>query len=128
MGGFSRHWGPHDAAAARWRLNNIVVPAVALVGATVTVAPSRVFAEALRLSELEGMRAVYWPQGRAHLMGPIVDWSRANRGRALPKMMASLAAQRIVKGWGLGEFYPLTERQQSNDPHRNSPKRKAAAL
>ena len=118
LGGFARHWGPHDEAATRWRFQNILMPACSLVGATLTVAPSRVFAEAMRLSELEGYRGVWWPQGRAHLMGPLVASARA--GEKVPRLRASEQARRIVRGWGLGDFVTMTLRSQHNDISRNA--------
>src|ERR1700693_6095715 len=45
LGGFARHWGPHDAAATYWRLWHIVVAACPLSGATVTLAPTRDYAQ-----------------------------------------------------------------------------------
>ncbi len=115
LGGFSRHWGPHDAAAARWRLWHIVVAACPLAGATVSVAATRVQAEKLRIEPC------WWPEERMHLCGPIVE--RARRGEDVPRLVSTEAAARYVESWlGIkGErVVTLTLRQQANDPARNS--------
>lgn len=114
LGGFSRHWGKHDEAAARWRLWHIVVASCPLAGATVTLAPSRAHAEAMKAGEY------WWPEGKNHFMSPLVDAARA--GEAIPKLRATEAARRYVAKW-LGDaakVVTLTVRRQDTDPDRNS--------
>ena len=117
LGGFSRHWGKHDEAAARWRLWHIMVASCPLAGATVTVASSRAQAERMRFGEN------WWPEGKAHFMGPLVEAAR--KGEPIPRLRASEAAQRYVEGWLHGmdddvHLVTLTLRNQSTDPARNS--------
>lgn len=124
LGGFSRHWGPHDEHAARWRLQHIVLPACPLADATVTLAPSRKYA--LRLTNAG---EVWAPAGKAHLANVIVEGAR--RGERVPQLRASEAARRYVRGWLAiegGRVVTLTLRQQQNDPARNADRKEWDAL
>jgi hypothetical protein len=117
LGGFSRHWGPHDEHAARWRLWHIAIPACVLAGATVTLAPSRDFAK----NSITRLDSWWWPEERSHLAAPIMSAARA--GVSIPKLRASPAARRYVSEWLLSEQRPvvtLTIRRQANDQARNS--------
>jgi len=116
LGGFSRNWGGHDAAAALWRLWHIVVASCPLAGATVTVAPTRAAAEAMKSG------ACWWPEGKAHFMGPLVEDAR--RGTRPPLLRATEAARRYVDAF-LGSrcsrtLITLTLRRQETDPGRNT--------
>lgn len=116
LGGFSRHWGKHDEHAARWRLWHIVLAACPLAGATVCMAPTRLDAELLLAKE-----PCWWPNGKAHFMGPLVEAAR--KGEAIPKLHATEAARRHVAAWLAGEkkkVVTLTVRNQATDPARNS--------
>ena len=115
LGGFSRHWGPHDEHAARWRLWHIVVASCPLARATVTVAATRAQAERLRQGES------WWPDERVHLAAPIVEAAR--RGQRVPPLVATEAARRYVRAWLEHVERPLvtlTLRNQPNDPARNA--------
>lgn len=112
LGGFSRKWGAHDEAAARWRLWHIVVASCPLVGATVTVAASRKQAEQLKGDSF------WWPEGKTHHIYPLVDAAR--NGDAIPKLLATEQARRYVKQWVDRPYVTLTTREQSTDPVRNS--------
>lgn len=130
LGGFSRHWGDYDEAATRWRLWHIVMPCTQLAGknTTVAIAPTRGEAEWIRSGlddhdhcREEDMEPVWWPEGRAHFMGPLVLASRA--GKAIPKLQATEAARRYVASWfgeDDGPLVTLTTRAQSTHPDRNS--------
>jgi hypothetical protein len=114
LGGFARGWGQHDEHATRWRLWHIVVASCPLVGATVTVAQTRKQAESMKNG------AYWWPTGKAHFMGPLVDASR--KGEAIPKLNSTMQAKRYVVSTMMGKrpFVTLTVRNQSTDPTRNS--------
>jgi hypothetical protein len=114
LGGFSRHWGKHDEAATRWRLWHIVVASCPLAGATVTVAASRAQAERMK------SEPYWWPEGKAHFMGPLIQAAR--NGEAIPKLRATEAAKRYVSSWiGVSpKLVTLTIRNQSTDHERNS--------
>ena len=115
LGGFSRVWGEHDEAATRWRLWHILMAAIPLAGtkATVTFASGRSQCKSLS-SEF-----VWWPQGKAHFMGPLVE--SAKRGEKISKLRATDAARRYVSHWGLADkFATLTCRNQSTCSDRNS--------
>lgn len=117
LGGFSRHWGKHDAAAAEWRLWSIVAGCCPLASATLTIAPSRWYAQALERSPDPQWK----PKGKAHFMGPIVQASRG--GVKIPKLRATDGARRYVASWLGKEARPvltLTTRQQETDDERNS--------
>lgn len=117
LGGFSRHWGKHDEHAARWRLWHICVAACPLAGATVTVAASR--EQAIRIKKDSDLE--WWPEGKAHFMGPLVDAAR--KGEAIPKLRATVEARRYVASSLRGIVNPivtLTLRNQETDPDRNS--------
>lgn len=126
LGGFSRHWGKHDEAAARWRLWHIVLAACPLAGASVTLAPTRHFAREIwerevdqRTSKNTGRACRWWPEGKAHFMGPLVDAAR--KGEAIPRLRATEAARRYVAQWlGDAKVVTLTMRRQDTDPARNS--------
>lgn len=116
LGGFSRHWGPHDEHAAQWRLWHIVIPACALAGATVTFAPGRKYA--IRLTNCGECWA---PADRVHLAGPIMESAR--QGTKVPQLASTQAARRYVSAWLADERRPvvtLTLRKQSNDTARNT--------
>jgi hypothetical protein len=114
LGGFSRHWGGHDESATRWRLWHIVMPLCALAGATVSLCP-----------HAQPMIAVgdtdWWPTGKAHLTGPLIDAARA--GEKIPRLRATDAARRYVAQWFSGDARPvvtLTTRNQTTHPDRNT--------
>lgn len=115
LGGFSRHWGPHDEAATRWRLWHICMPAVQFVGATVTLADSRAQADRLEIG-------ITWrSEGKAHLARHLVE--AAKKGLQIPLLSASGAARRYIADWLGSETQPvvtLTLRRQDNDTARNS--------
>lgn len=115
VGGFSRDWAGYDEAAARWRLWHIVVASCPLARATVTLAASR--KQALQIAD-QAERA-WWPEGKAHFMGPLVDAAR--KGEAIPKLQATVGARRYVDDWlGKQKVITLTVRHQAADPTRNS--------
>lgn len=121
LGGFSRHWGKHDEYAARWRLWHIAIASCPLAGATVTIAATREQADLLISDEPEFSEAYWRPEGKAHLMGPLVDAARA--GERIPQLRATEAARRYVATWLAGVKEPvvtLTLRGQDTDPERNS--------
>lgn len=117
LGGFSRNWGKHDEHAARWRLWHILVAASPLAGATVTLAASR-----QQAGDISKHAGSWWPAGKAHFMGPLVDAAR--KGEAVPQLRATEAARRYVGQWlqrvNLGRMVTLTMRRQDTDPSRNS--------
>lgn len=119
LGGFSRHWGKHDEAATRWRLWHVVMASVPLAGATVTLAGSR--DDAAKVGHDSAYR--WWPGGKAHFMGPLVEAAR--KGEAIPKLQATAGARRYIETWldgfrSLKPLVTLTTRQQTTDPDRNS--------
>lgn len=115
LGGFARHWGNHDEHATLWRLWNICVAACPLARATVTVAESRAQARSMKADAA----AHWWPDGKQHFMGPLVDAAR--KGGAIPRLQATEAARRYVAQWLNGrKVVTLTTREQSTDPDRNS--------
>lgn len=128
LGGFARPWGRHDEAATRWRLWHIVIPACALAGATVTLAPTRRFAEDLCAENDRGAEAItgsvlWWPKGKAHFMGPLVEAAR--RGEAIQKLRATDQARHYVRAWlshrASGKpVITFTLRNQTTDPDRNT--------
>lgn len=112
LGGFARHWGPHDEAATRWRLWHICVAACPLARATVTLAPNLEYATE---------RLPLWiSREREHLAKPLVEASR--KGVKIPKLRATEAARRYIASWlkGSGPVVTLTMRKQTNDTARNS--------
>lgn len=118
LGGFSRHWGKHDEAAARWRLWHIVMASIPLAGATVTLAASR-----QQASHVKAGTAHWWPEGKSHFAGPLVEAAKA--GKKIPKLRATAGARRYVEQWlaGFGSAKPvvtLTTRSQDTDPDRNT--------
>lgn len=115
VGGFARDWGGHDEASARWRLWHILVASCPLARATVTVAASRAQAALLRSG------ACWWPEGKAHFMGPLVQAAR--RGQEIPRLMATDGARRYVRthlGEHVGKLITLTLRNHAGDRERNS--------
>lgn len=113
LGGFSRKWGEHGEAATRWRLWHIAVASCPLANkATVTIAANRKQADALRIDPY------WWPEGKAHFMGPLVDAAR--RGESIPKIRATEQARRYVASAFREPFVTLTVRNQTTDPTRNS--------
>lgn len=122
LGGFAREWGKHDAAATRWRLQHIVIGSCQLARATVTVAPTRAIAEDLRDYAIEADDLdVWWPEGKAHFMGPLVLEGRA--GTMLARLAATDAARGFVLNWLRDEkrrIVTVTLREQTTDPDRNS--------
>lgn len=119
LGGFSRHWGGHDEAAARWRLSHIVVAAGPLMGCSVAVAPTREYAEDIRDSYL-GDHFYWWPSGKAHFIGPVV--TAARKGRKISMFAATEGAKRYVRAHlGSGDrVITLTLRNHTGDPDRNT--------
>jgi hypothetical protein len=120
LGGFSRHWGKHDEAAARWRLWHIVMASVPLARATVTLAVD--FDHGSELAAMDWSHR-WFPEGKAHFMGPMVEASR--KGEKIPKLQATAAARRYVDSWlnGIKSVKPivtLTTRDQDTDPDRNT--------
>lgn len=115
LGGFSRNWGQHDEAAARWRLWHIVVAACPIARATVSVCATRREAQ-----QLVSTYAHWWPEGKAHFMGPIIEEAKA--GGPVPVLTASDAAHRYVaQSYGKSErLVTFTLRSQTTDPSRNS--------
>jgi hypothetical protein len=118
IGGFARHWGEHDEHASRWRLWHIVLPAMALAGATVTLADSREQARALQRGPY------WWPEGKAHFAGPLVQAAR--EGGRIPVLTASVQARRYVAAT-LAKLNPagrplvtLTKRRQDTHADRNT--------
>lgn len=122
LGGFARHWGKHDDEATRWRLQHIVIPAASLAAATVTMAPSALWAKRLQVdSERVQAGPCWWPEGKAHFMGPLVEAGR--RGEQIPMLRATDAARRYVAAFRAGRYGPLatlTLRNQETDPDRNT--------
>ncbi len=117
LGGFSRHWGEHDEAAARWRLWHIVIPACALAGATVTLAARRSQARQMMVDPF------WWEPGKQHFIFPMVDAARG--GETIPKLRATDQARRFTESWMHGmdddqQLVTLTLRNQSTDPSRNT--------
>lgn len=114
LGGFARHWGEHDEAATRWRLWHIVMAMIPLTGATVTLAASREQAQSMMSGD------VWWPEGRAHLAGPLIDAAR--KGTKIPKLLPTEAARRYVAQWLCWnrKIVTLTTRNQSTHSDRNS--------
>lgn len=120
LGGFSRHWGGHDEAAARWRLWHIVIAACPLAECTVTLAATRKFAEGIFSGRAPADS--WWPEGKTHFIGPIVRAARD--GVKVPLFRATQAAKRYV-GAHLGggdRVITLTLRNHHNDPARNADK------
>lgn len=118
--GFCREWGKHDAAATEWRFWHIVVAAMPLARATVTVAPTRNFAcRIAELSQFDG-EEIWWPKEKAHFLGPLVQASRA--GKTIPKLRATDAARRYVAQWfdPADKVVTFTLRNQETDSDRNS--------
>ena len=117
LGGFARHWGKHDEHAARWRLWHIVVASCPLAKATVTVAATR--KQAQDIASWTG--AVWWPEGKAHFIGPLVEAAR--KGEMIPKLQATEGARRYVGQWLPDDgqkIVTLTTRHQDTSPDRNS--------
>lgn len=115
LGGFSRHWGKHDAADVQWRLMNIVVASCPLMRATFSLAYSRAHAE-----QLAG-DIFWWPSEAVHFNQHMVD--AAKRGDRIPRLKPTDAAKRYVAEYlknNHKKVVTLTARQQSTDPDRNS--------
>ncbi len=111
LGGFARHWGPHDATAAYWRLWHIVMAACPLAGATVTLAPDREF-------RAEG--ETWMPEGKAHLLAPLVQAARA--GEDIPLLRPTEQALRWARNWTAGgRTVTLTIRHNADDGRDSSP-------
>ena len=118
LGGFARHWGEHDEHATYWRLWHIVIASCPLVRASVTVADSR--EQAGKIYD-DGYPYQWWPDGKAHFMGPLVDASR--KGEPIPKLCATEQAKRYMQESLRGFERPiatLTVRNQTTDTARNS--------
>lgn len=112
LGDFARRWGPHDVAATQWRLWNIVMAACPLAGATVTLAHSREIAETLA-------GPVWFPPGKTHFLGPLVQAARA--GEAIPLLSATTAALRWAARWCAGwRTVTLTMRRNNAADGRDS--------
>lgn len=115
VGGFARDWGGYDAAAAQWRLWHIVAALAPLAGATLAIAPTRRHAEAQRLEPS------WWPQGKAHLLWPLIAHAKA--GGAIPLLRATAAARGHIAAWLAGDERPivtLTTRKHGFGPTRNT--------
>jgi hypothetical protein len=117
VGGFSRDWGKHDEASARWRLWHICVALCPLAGATVTVAATRKHAEAI------ANEPMWWQPGKQHFLGPLVDAARA--GAKIPMLKATSGARRYVDEMiknrcGSKPIVTLQLRNQRHDEGRNS--------
>lgn len=114
LGGFARNWGEHDEDDTRWRLWHIVMAMVPLARATVTLAASREQAE-----QIARTACFWWPEGRRHLSGPLVEFARA--GKAIPKLDATPQAKKYVAAWiGERKLATITLRQMVRSPERNS--------
>ncbi len=116
LGGFARNWGEHDEAATRWRMWHIVMAMIPLARATVTLAASRKQADEMAKSA----EHKWWPYGRAHLAGPLVEAAR--KGEKIPKLRATDAARKHVSRWVVNEtrLVTMTTRCQRTLPDRNS--------
>lgn len=110
LGGFARHWGPHDEAATRWRLWNIVIAACPLADATVTLAPTRDFRRGGELWE---------PQGKSHLLAPLVQAAKA--GEKIPLLKPSTAALRWASKWTAGGRCVTLTLRNNGDERDSSP-------
>lgn len=115
LGGFARHWGPHDAEAARWRLQHIVLAACPLAQASCTFAATRAQAQLLK-------RAPYWwPKGKAHMLGPLVHG--AKNGEKVPMLCATDYARHTVERWSSDWSRTVTITLRANaDDGRDSQK------
>ena len=118
LGGFSRHWGKHDAAAARWRLWHIVMAACPLAEVSVTLAASRDYA--MKLCNSMKNADTWWPDGKAHFIAPVVGAAR--KGATVPLFKATEAAKRYVAAHlgGGDRVITLTLRNQTTDADRNT--------
>lgn len=117
LGGFSRDWGGYDEHAARWRLWHICVASVPLARATVTLTASEAQAREMARHAAQ----VWWPEGKAHFMGPLVD--AAGRGEAIPRLRATEQARKYVRramSDGIGPYVTMTIRRQESGKDRNS--------
>jgi hypothetical protein len=117
VGGVARDWGEHDAASARWRLWTIIMAAIPLAGATVTLAANRHQVEEIA-GDAEAKNLLWWEKGRAHLAGPLVDMAAA--GGRIPLLRATDAARRHVGRWFSDRFVTLTLRDAVDQPERNT--------
>lgn len=118
LGGFARFWGPHDAAATRWRLWNICVAACPLAGATVTLAPGR---------DYQPPGEAWAPPGASHFMGPLVEAAR--RGEKIPLLEPGAAALAWAQRWCAGgRTVVLTLRHNNPDDGRDSDSKAWAAF
>lgn len=120
LGGFAREWGKHDEFATYWRLWHIVAGVCPLARASLTIAATR---EQARLFVKPGEDACWWPEGKAHFMGPLVEASR--RGEPIPRFKPTVQARHHVEAWTNGCDHPgrivtLTLRHQSTDKDRNT--------
>lgn len=121
LGHVARKWGQHDEAATMWRLWHIVVAACPLAGrnTSLTLASSRWQATSQRALTEETGGVTWWPEGKQHFMGPLIEAAR--RGELIPKLQATAAAKNYVAHWfGKKKFITLTTRQQTTDPDRNT--------
>jgi len=92
----------YDAPEMHWRLWNICIPAARLLRASVSLAPSREWAEYIGNDSAKAHR---WPddwdhqtlKNRHHLVGDIIEWHKA--GQLVPKLRASEHANRAVQKW-----------------------------
>lgn len=91
LGGFARDWGGHDVEMTDWKLWNVVIPACRLAGATVTLADGNA------APPNDSIPAVWWPQGKAHFLKPLVEAHR--NGEKIPLLSASPQALRWAKEW-----------------------------
>lgn len=115
LGGFARNWGGYDEAATRWRLWHIVLATCPLARATVTIAPTREIAKQMPAA------TQWYPDGKAHFMGPLVDAAR--KKEKIPRFESTDAARQYVAKWLSADPRPLvtmTTRENGPEPDRNS--------
>jgi len=112
----------YDDHEARWRLWNIVVPAVSLFGATVTL--SQDWLQAERLAAFKEWKN--WPhdwhvqtlKDRRHLIGGVI--ARAKDGEVVPRLQASEHARRKVRQFFGGRRVVTMTMRDTYLPERNS--------
>lgn len=115
-----RKWGKHDADATLWRFWHICIASLPLARATMTLAPDRRFAE--YICGGSDAQPNWWPEGKAHFMGPLVEASR--RGVRIPRLEATEQARNYISEWirttASGPLVTVTVRNQTTDPDRNT--------
>lgn len=126
LAGFARHgWGDHDAADTLWRFWHICAAACPLAEATLSIAPTRAHALAMR-----DIGPSWWPEEKRFYMAWfMVDAARA--GERIPRLRATPAARRIVETWLGGDprtLITITLRRQTTQPERNTDEREYRAV